>query len=111
VPALSVYSVSSLPSVARIPQSLRNDREVCLPCRPYCLTHCGLAPQGLRDRSTGRGMGAGEEAKNDGNTALNDGRLEDAIACYSKAIELEPENHVFYSNRYERYPPARSSTR
>ena len=44
-------------------------------------------------------MGAGEEAKNEGNTALNEGRLEEAIACYTKAIELEPENHVFYSNR------------
>lgn len=44
-------------------------------------------------------MGAGEEAKNEGNTALNEGRLDDAIACYTKAIELEPENHVFYSNR------------
>ena len=44
-------------------------------------------------------MGAGEEAKNEGNTALNEGRLEEAIACYTKAIELEPKNHVFYSNR------------
>lgn len=44
-------------------------------------------------------MGAGEEAKNEGNSALNEGRLEDAIACYTKAIGLEPENHVFYSNR------------
>ena len=44
-------------------------------------------------------MGAAEDAKNDGNTALNEGRLDDAIACYSKAIELDPGNHVYHSNR------------
>ena len=44
-------------------------------------------------------MGAAEDAKNEGNTALNEGRLDDAIACYTTAIELAPENHVFHSNR------------
>ena len=40
-----------------------------------------------------------EAAKAGGNAALSEGRLEDAVAAYTEAIALEPDNHIFYSNR------------
>ncbi|XP_065660585.1 stress-induced-phosphoprotein 1 isoform X2 [Hydra vulgaris] len=43
------------------------------------------------------------EFKDKGNKALQDGNLEDAITFYSKAIELDSSNYVFYSNRSAAY--------
>ena len=40
-----------------------------------------------------------EAAKAAGNAALSEGRLEDAVAAYTEAITLEPDNHIFHSNR------------
>eukprot|EP00903_Cladosiphon_okamuranus_P012279 g11516.t1 len=40
-----------------------------------------------------------QEWKDKGNAALKAGDFEDAISSYTKAIELDPSNHVFYSNR------------
>ncbi|EEB07750.1 serine/threonine protein phosphatase [Schizosaccharomyces japonicus yFS275] len=37
--------------------------------------------------------------KNQGNKLFGEGRLAEAIKCYTKAIELDPENAIFYSNR------------
>ena len=38
-------------------------------------------------------------AKDAGNVALADGRLDDAVAAYTAAIALEPGDHAFGSNR------------
>ncbi|CAM9439347.1 unnamed protein product [Pylaiella littoralis] len=40
-----------------------------------------------------------QELKDKGNAALKAGDFQDAIASYTKAIDLDPSNHVFYSNR------------
>jgi len=37
--------------------------------------------------------------KEKGNSALNEGKFWDAIKYYSQAIEVDPDNHVLYSNR------------
>lgn len=37
--------------------------------------------------------------KDEGNKLVAAKKLEQAIDCYSKAIELDPKNHVLYSNR------------
>lgn len=42
---------------------------------------------------------AGNELKEKGNAHFIKGRFEKAAECYSDAIELEPTNHVLYSNR------------
>lgn len=43
------------------------------------------------------------ELKNQGNAAVSAGNYQEAIDLYTKAIELEPSNHVFYSNRSAAY--------
>merc|ERR1711959_587809 len=40
-----------------------------------------------------------EEAKRRGNEFFKAGKLDEAIECYSKAIDTDPENHVYVSNR------------
>ncbi|ODN05597.1 Stress-induced-phosphoprotein 1 [Orchesella cincta] len=37
--------------------------------------------------------------KEKGNSALNEGKFWDAIKYYSQAIEVDPDNHVLFSNR------------
>lgn len=44
-----------------------------------------------------------ENFKNLGNDAFQKGEIEAAIDYYSRAIELDPENHVFFSNRSAAY--------
>lgn len=47
-------------------------------------------------------MGAKEEAvsfKGEGNKAIANREWEEAVVLYSKAIDLDPTQHVFYSNR------------
>nr|CAB3266646.1 stress-induced-phosphoprotein 1 [Phallusia mammillata] len=44
-----------------------------------------------------------EQLKNQGNQALRDGKVKEAIGYYSKAIEADPKNHVLYSNRSAAY--------
>ncbi|KZC09105.1 Stress-induced-phosphoprotein 1, partial [Dufourea novaeangliae] len=45
--------------------------------------------------------------KEKGNTALQDGRFEEAIKHYTDAIALDSNNHVLYSNRSAAYAKAR----
>lgn len=43
------------------------------------------------------------EWKTKGNTALSSGNNTEAIECYTKAIECDPTQHVFFSNRSAAY--------
>ena len=43
------------------------------------------------------------EWKSQGNAALKKKDFVKAVECYSKAIEMEPSNHTFYSNRSAAY--------
>nr|CCC91089.1 conserved hypothetical protein [Trypanosoma congolense IL3000] len=40
-----------------------------------------------------------EEIKNKGNELMGVTKYKEAVAAYTKAIEMEPENHVFFANR------------
>ena len=44
--------------------------------------------------------------KQKGNSALQEGRYEEAIRYYTEAIDLDKNNHVLYSNRSAAYAKA-----
>ena len=44
-----------------------------------------------------------EEWKNRGNAALKEEKYNEAVECYTKAIECDPTNHILYSNRSAAY--------
>lgn len=48
-------------------------------------------------------MEGATEFKNQGNDAFRSGDFEKAVQCFSKAIELNPSDHVLYSNRSGAY--------
>ena len=48
-------------------------------------------------------MTTATELKDQGNKALQAEKYDEAIALYSKAIEMDGTNHVFYSNRTAAY--------
>ncbi|VUZ39870.1 unnamed protein product [Hymenolepis diminuta] len=48
-------------------------------------------------------MTSATDLKNQGNQFLQEGKFEDAIKCYTSAIEQDPKNHVLYSNRSAAY--------
>lgn len=41
--------------------------------------------------------------KNEGNKAFTDGRFQEAVDAFTKAIEINPNDHVFFSNRSGAY--------
>ena len=52
-------------------------------------------------------MPSAAELKTKGNEALSKGHVTEAINLYSSAIELEPKNHVLFSNRSAAYCKSR----
>jgi len=46
---------------------------------------------------------AAEQWKNNGNAAFQKGNNAEAVKCYSKAIEIDPNNHVYFTNRATAY--------
>jgi len=48
-------------------------------------------------------MASAEEFKAQGNAALQQGNITEAIECYTKAINTDGTNHVYYSNRSAAY--------
>ena len=44
-----------------------------------------------------------EEWKEKGNVALREGKLEEAIQCFTNGIEIDPANAILYSNRSAAY--------
>ncbi len=48
-------------------------------------------------------MASATDLKNKGNAFLQQGKYDDAIDCYTSAIELDVKNHVLYSNRSAAY--------
>uniref|UniRef100_A0A7S3V4Z5 Hsp70-Hsp90 organising protein n=1 Tax=Chaetoceros debilis TaxID=122233 RepID=A0A7S3V4Z5_9STRA len=48
-------------------------------------------------------MSSADEFKEAGNKAFSGRNFEEAIECYTKAIQSDPQNHVFYSNRSASY--------
>lgn len=49
-----------------------------------------------------QGMTA-EEIKKKGNEFMGVAKYKEAIVCYTKAIEMDPENHIFFCNRAAAY--------
>jgi Flp pilus assembly protein TadD len=41
--------------------------------------------------------------KDQGNELFQTGKIQEAILSYTQAIDLDPDNHVFYSNRSAAY--------
>ena len=48
-------------------------------------------------------MASADQLKDQGNKALQAGKFDEAISFYSQAIELDPSNHLFFSNRSAAY--------
>ena len=44
-----------------------------------------------------------EELKQQGNAFFSNGEFESAVDCFTRAIALDPRNHVLYSNRSAAY--------
>lgn len=56
-------------------------------------------------------MSSAKEFKDSGNVFLQAGKFPEAIEAYTKAIELDPSDHVFYSNRSAAYLSAGEAER
>ncbi|KAH9894659.1 hypothetical protein F4778DRAFT_747793 [Xylariomycetidae sp. FL2044] len=48
-------------------------------------------------------MASADELKAQGNKAIAEKKFDEAIDAFTKAIEIEPSNHIFYSNRSAAY--------
>ncbi|KAI9226041.1 MAG: heat shock protein STI-like protein [Piptocephalis tieghemiana] len=52
-------------------------------------------------------MSTADELKAQGNKAFSAGQFDEAVSLFTKAIEVDPTNHVFYSNRSASYASLR----
>lgn len=52
-----------------------------------------------------------EEFKDKGNSCFQSGDIQQAISFYTQAIELDPDNYVYYSNRSAAYMKADSKSK
>ena len=52
-----------------------------------------------------------EEFKDRGNASFQAGDMQQAISLYTQAIELDPDNYVYYSNRSAAYMKADSTSK
>lgn len=43
------------------------------------------------------------QLKDEGNAAFGEGKWDEAIALFSQAIEIDPDNEIYYSNRSAAY--------
>ncbi|RZC39836.1 small glutamine-rich tetratricopeptide repeat-containing protein alpha, partial [Asbolus verrucosus] len=67
--------------------------------RMNLLSHIRLSDQGIPEDQ----MQYAEQHKNLGNAAMKNGQYEEAVAQYSKAIEANPKNAVYFCNRAAAY--------
>ena len=51
------------------------------------------------------------DLKDKGNEAFQAGRNDEAIKYYSQAIDIDPDNHVLYSNRSAAYMKIKQTTK
>ena len=58
--------------------------------------------QTIRETSSNQ-MSSAKDFKDSGNVFLQAGKFSEAITAYTKAIELDPTDHVFFSNRSAAY--------
>lgn len=56
-----------------------------------------------RTQPSAESLSMAETLKNQGNLCMKEDKFEEAVACYTKAIELSPDTAVFYCNRAAAY--------
>ncbi|KAK9833237.1 hypothetical protein WJX84_005166, partial [Apatococcus fuscideae] len=76
------------------------------PPAPAASSHSSSSSHGQSRTQNGRHAAAGsqaqqpgEGAKAEGNTAFSAGNFDEAVLCYSRAIQADSSNPVYYSNR------------
>lgn len=52
-----------------------------------------------------------EDFKDRGNASFQAGNIQEAISLYTQAIELDPDNYIYYSNRSAAYMKADSKSK
>lgn len=66
-------------------------------------THCPNLPNGGSQENIVVDKEKGEKKKVEGNDFMRDGKFHEAIASYTAAINYDPQNAIYYSNRAAAY--------